>query len=119
MHYYSVTFLAGKCTYVGLTISVYSMFLLSCCRRAYGSWFHISNLVFYMVFLALFTVLVTTCTFSFEDVSSDGNNITTTDRPGNYSDNTAHISSCRVSLVISYISYVIENTKFCNFVYVF
>ncbi|XP_060594443.1 transient receptor potential cation channel subfamily A member 1-like isoform X2 [Ruditapes philippinarum] len=56
--------------------------------RAYGSWFHISNLVFYLIFLALFTVLVTTCTFSFRDASSKNNSTI------NETDNTAHINTC-------------------------
>ncbi|XP_052283272.1 transient receptor potential cation channel subfamily A member 1-like [Dreissena polymorpha] len=34
--------------------------------RAYGAWFHMTNLVIYIIYLALLTVLVTTCTFSLE-----------------------------------------------------
>ncbi|KAL4235703.1 Transient receptor putative cation channel subfamily A member 1 [Mactra antiquata] len=41
--------------------------------RAYGSWFHISNLILYMIFLAFFTCLVTTCTYGLQpvEVSND------------------------------------------------
>ncbi|XP_045160098.2 transient receptor potential cation channel subfamily A member 1-like isoform X2 [Mercenaria mercenaria] len=55
--------------------------------RAYGSWFHISNLVFYLIFLALFTALVTTCTFSFTPVTSNSNSTNnSTDESGNVAD---------------------------------
>ena len=40
------------------------MFVKITFRRAYGAWFHITNLVVYAIFLGLLTVLVTTCTFS-------------------------------------------------------
>lgn len=35
--------------------------------RAYGSWFHISNLIIYVIFLANLTVLVTTCTYALQN----------------------------------------------------
>ncbi|XP_052283274.1 transient receptor potential cation channel subfamily A member 1-like isoform X2 [Dreissena polymorpha] len=44
--------------------------------RAYGAWFHLTNLVIYVIYLALLTALVTTCTFSLDRNVSSNVNIT-------------------------------------------
>jgi ABC-type transport system involved in Fe-S cluster assembly fused permease/ATPase subunit len=85
-------------------INIMSIVLL-CFRRAYGSWFHISNLVFYLIFLALFTVLVTTCTFSFRDASSKNNSTI------NETDNTAHINTCHVSYLWKMFLFLFDFNK--------
>ena len=53
------------------------MGILFCCRRAYGSWIHFINLIIYVIFLALLTVLVTTCTYQLAKTNAQTVNVAT------------------------------------------
>ena len=66
-----------------------------CYRRAYGAWFHITNLVTYLIFLALLTVLVTTCTFEIVHSEPPSSNSSNTTLTSNYKD-VISVERCKV-----------------------